>query len=93
MAINTVQTLFGSLDETQLKALKGAIEEINVSMQQIEFKNNEIKDIVDATFDSLKVPKKIIKRMAKVYYNQSIQTEIDEFKDFEALFEAITEVE
>jgi hypothetical protein len=92
MAINTVQTLFGSLDETQLKALKGAIEEINVSMQQIEFKNNEIKDIVDATFDSLKVPKKIIKRMAKVYYNQSIQTEIDEFKDFEALFEAITEV-
>ena len=92
MAITTVQTLFGSLDETQLKALKGAIEEINVSMQQIEFKNNEIKDIVDATYDSLKVPKKIIKRMAKVYYNQSIQTEIDEFKDFEALFEAITEV-
>jgi|TARA_R110000868_G_scaffold98884_1_gene272296 Zn-dependent peptidase ImmA (M78 family) len=92
MAISTVQTLFGSLDETQLKALKGAIEEINVSMQQIEFKNNEIKDIVDATYDSLKVPKKIIKRMAKVYYNQSIQTEIDEFKDFEALFEAITEV-
>ena len=89
MAISTVQTLFGSLDETQLKALKGAIEEINVSMQQIEFKNNEIKDIVDATFDSLKVPKKIIKRMAKVYYNQSIQTEIDEFKDFEALFEAM----
>jgi hypothetical protein len=92
MAISTVQTLFGSLDETQLKALKGAIEEINVSMQQIEFKNNEIKDIIDATYDSLKVPKKIIKRMAKVYYNQSIQTEIDEFKDFEALFEAITEV-
>ena len=92
MAITTVQTLFGSLDETQLKALKGAIEEINTSMQQIEFKNNEIKDIVDATYDSLKVPKKIIKRMAKVYYNQSIQTEIDEFKDFEALFEAITEV-
>jgi hypothetical protein len=30
--------------------------------------------------------------MAKVYYNQSIQTEIDEFKDFEALFEAITQV-
>ena len=43
MAITTVQTLFGSLDETQLKALKGAIEEINTSMQQIEFKNNEIK--------------------------------------------------
>lgn len=92
MAIASVQTLNGSLDETQLKALKGAIDEINVAFQQIEFQNNAIKDIVDATYDSLGVPKKIIKRMAKVYYNQSIQTEIDEFKDFEALFEAITEV-
>lgn len=92
MAIVSVQTLNGSLDETQLKALKGAIDEINVATQQIEFQNNAIKDIVNATYDSLGVPKKIIKRMAKVYYNQSIQTEIDEFKDFEALFEAITEV-
>lgn len=88
----TIQTLFGTLDDNQLKALKGAIEEINLALQQIEFKNNEIKDIVNATYDSLGVPKKIIKRMAKVYYNQSIQDEIDEFKDFEALFEGITEV-
>jgi hypothetical protein len=92
MSITSVQTLNGTLDETQLKALKGAIDEINVAMQQIEFQNNAIKDIVDATYDSLGVSKKLIKRMAKVYYNQSIQTEIDEFKDFEALFEAITEV-
>lgn len=92
MTIASVQTLNGTLDETQLKALKGAIDEINVAFQQIEFQNNAIKDIVDATYDSLGVSKKLIKRMAKVYYNQSIQTEIDEFKDFEALFEAITEV-
>ena len=92
MTISSVQTLNGTLDETQLKALKGAIDEINVAMQQIEFQNNAIKDIVDATYDSLGVTKKLIKRMAKVYYNQSIQSEIDEFKDFEALFEAITEV-
>jgi hypothetical protein len=92
MSITSVQTLNGTLDETQLKALKGAIDEINVAMQQIEFQNNAIKDIVDATYDSLGVSKKLIKRMAKVYYKQSIQSEIDEFKDFEALFEAITEV-
>jgi hypothetical protein len=92
MSITSVQTLNGTLDETQLKALKGAIDEINVAFQQIEFQNNAIKDIVDATYDSLGVSKKLIKRMAKVYYNQSIQSEIDEFKDFEALFEAITEV-
>jgi len=92
MAISSVQTLNGTLNETQLKALKGAIDEINVAFQQIEFQNNAIKDIVDATYDSLGVSKKLIKRMAKVYYKQTIQSEIDEFKDFEALFEAITEV-
>lgn len=90
--MTTIQTLFGTLDEKQLKALKGAVEEINAAMQQIEFKNTEIKDIVDATYDSLGVPKKIIKRLAKVYYNQNMQSEIDEFKDFEALFEGITVV-
>jgi hypothetical protein len=75
-----------------LKALKGSIEEINHSMNQIEVQNNQIKDIVNSTYDTLGVPKKLIKRMAKVYYNQSLQSEIDEFKEFEALFEGITEV-
>jgi len=88
----TVQTLFGTFDDDQLKALKGAIEEINHSMNLIDVQNTQIKDIVNATYDSLKVPKKIIKRMAKVYYNQSLQTEVAEFKEFEALFEGITEV-
>jgi hypothetical protein len=88
----TVQTLFGTFNDEQLKVLKGAIGEINVAQQQIELKNATIKDIVDATYDSLKVPKKIIKRMAKVQYNQSLQEEIAEFKEFEALFEGITEV-
>jgi TolA-binding protein len=88
----TVQTLFGTFDDVQLKALKGSIEEINHAMNQIEVQNNQIKDIVNSTFDSLKIPKKIIKRMAKVYYNQSLQAEVAEFKEFEALFEGITEV-
>jgi hypothetical protein len=90
--MTTVQTLFGTFDDDQLKALKGAIEEINHSMNLIDVQNTQIKDIVNATYDSLKVPKKIIKRMAKVYYNQSLQTEVAEFKEFEALFEGITEV-
>ena len=90
--MTTVQTLFGTFDDVQLKALKGSIEEINHSMNQIEVQNNQIKDIVNITYDTLGVPKKLIKRMAKVYYNQSLQAEIDEFKEFEALFEGITEV-
>jgi hypothetical protein len=88
----TVQTLFGTFDDKQLKELKGAISEINEHMYNIKQKQNQIKEIIDVTYDNLKVPKKIIKRMAKVYFNQSLQEEVAEFKEFEALFEGITEV-
>ena len=90
--MTTIQTLFGTFDEKQLKELKGAITEINEYQNSIKIKQNQIKEIVDVTFDNLKVPKKLIKRMAKVYMNQSLQEEVAEFKEFEALFEGITEV-
>ena len=90
--MTTIQTLFGTFDDKQLKELKGAITEINEYQNSIKVKQNQIKEIVDVTYDNLKVPKKLIKRMAKVYMNQSLQEEVAEFKEFEALFEGITEV-
>ena len=88
----TVQTLFGNFNDEQLKALKSAIEEINDLMNKIERENESIKDIVNATYDSLNVPKKIIKKLAKAQYNQSIQSETAEFNEFVALFEGMNEV-
>lgn len=90
--MTTIQTLFGTFDDKQLKELKGAITEINEHQYNIKVKQNQIKEITDVTFDNLKIPKKLIKRMAKVYMNQSLQEEVAEFKEFEALFEGITEV-
>lgn len=88
----TVQTLFGTYSDEQLKALKSAIEEINNSQRAIESQNNQIKDIVDATYDKFKIPKKIIKKLAKAQFTQSIQTETVEFNEFVALFEGMNEV-
>ena len=90
--MTTIQTLFGTFDEKQLKELKGDITEINEYQNSIKVKQNQIKEIVDVTYDNLKIPKKLIKRMAKVYMNQSLQEEVAEFKEFEALFEGITEI-
>jgi hypothetical protein len=90
--MTTVQTLFGTFNDEQLKALKGAISEINHAMQQIDIQKNQIKDILDTTYDSLKVPKKIINKLAKAQQNQSIQTETAEFNEFVALFEGMNEV-
>jgi nucleotidyltransferase/DNA polymerase involved in DNA repair len=88
----TIQTIYGTLDEKQLKELKGAIEEINNYFNEIENRQKIIKEIIDLTCDNTKLPKKIVAKMAKVYHKQSFQQEVTENKEFESLFESITEV-
>ena len=87
-----VTTLYGTFDEKQLKSLKGYIEEICVCLARNKATTESMADIVNLAYDELNIPKKIIKRMAKVQYKQSLQTEVAEFKEFEALFESIQEV-
>jgi hypothetical protein len=90
--MTTVQTLFGTFDENQLKTLAGAIDEMVLVMHRMDSEKESMKDIIDATYDNLKLPKKIIRKMAKVKYKQSFQSEVAEHKEFEALFEGISEV-
>lgn len=89
--MDKVNTLFGSFDEKQLKALKSYVEEIVVHMNRNQSNNEAIKSIVDVANEELKIPKKIVKRMAKTQFKQNFQTEVVESKEFEALFEAILE--
>jgi hypothetical protein len=88
----TVQTLFGTFTDEQLKTLKGAIDEIVIVMYKMDANKTELKDIMDSTFDTLKIPKKILRKMARVQYKQSFQEEVTESKEFETLFEGMTEV-
>ena len=87
-----VNTLFGSFDDEQLKKLKGYIDEVVLHMNRNKSNNEAIKDIVDAANEELKVPKKIVKRMAKTAFNNSFQTEVAESKEFEALFESMQDI-
>jgi hypothetical protein len=87
-----VNTLFGSFDEEQLKKLKGYIDEVVLHMNRNKANNEAIKDIIDIAYDELKLPKKIVKRMAKTQFNNSFQTEVAESKEFEALFESMQDV-
>lgn len=87
-----VTTLYGTFDEKQLKTLKGYIEEICHCLARNKSTTESMNDMINLAYDELKIPKKIIKRMAKVQYNQSLQSEVAEFKEFEALFESIQEV-
>ena len=87
-----VQTLFGNFNDEQLKTLKSSVDEMITVLYKMDVNKTEMKDILDATYDTLKIPKKILRKMVKVQYKQSFQTEVAESKEFEALFEGITEV-
>jgi len=87
-----VNTLFGSYDEDQLKKLKGYVDEMVLHMNKNQSNNDAMKDIVDIANEELKIPKKIIKRMAKTQFKNSFQSEVAESKEFEALFESMQDV-
>ena len=87
-----VSTLFGDFDDVKLKQLKGYVDEVVLHMNRNQSNNEAIKDIVNVANEELKVPKKIVKRMAKTQFKQSFQTEIAEDKEFEALFESMLDV-
>jgi NH3-dependent NAD+ synthetase len=88
----TIHTAYGSLDEKQLKELKGAIDEISNYLYEIEQRQKNIKEIIELASDNSKLPKKIVTKMAKVYHKQSFKKEVEENKEFESLFEGITEI-
>jgi hypothetical protein len=87
-----VNTIFGDFKDDDLKIIRDAIEEISVHYQKIAAENGDIKDIVGSVYDQYKIPKKIIKRLAKVHYKQSFSQQVVEDKEFEALYVGVTEV-
>ena len=88
----TIQTLYGTFDEKQLKELKGAINEICDELTKIEGMNEYIADICDVTHQSLGLPKKVVKKLAMLKHKQNLAQVIAESNELESLSEAIGKV-
>lgn len=87
--MTTVHTLFGTFDEKQLKSLKGYVEEIVACMNRTKANNESMADILDLAHDELKLPKKIVRKIANYEFKQSLSSDYAEFKEVEALLEGI----
>jgi len=88
----TVQTLFGTFDEKQLRELKSAINEIDAEMTKIEGLNEYISDICDVTHQNLGIPKKIVKKLAISQHKQNLAQVVAEHNELEALLDSINKV-
>jgi hypothetical protein len=86
MSKQTVDTVFGSLDEKQQRTLIDGVKEISVHLSRIEGEREAIKDIIDSVKDDINVPKKIINRFAKTYHKQNFAEQNVEDKEFAKLY-------
>jgi len=89
----TIETVFGTLDDNQINTLTNGVNEILVHLSRIDSANEAIKDIVGSVFDDTKVPKKFIKRIAKVRHKNSFSEVAIEDNEFQSLYSVVVKSE
>jgi hypothetical protein len=73
---------------TDKQRIKDAMVEISNAMTRIEAERDFIKDAVAALEEDVGVPKKYIRKMAKIYHKQNLNEVRGEMDDVEALYES-----
>lgn len=78
------------LSDEAKKKISGALSEMSASMLRAEAERDLQKNIINDLFDELKVPKKVLSKMARVYHKQNFAEEKATHEEFEELYQIIT---
>jgi len=78
-----------SLSDSQKKELKEAIVQLNDSLTRVASERDYQKDSINTISDKTGVDKKIIRRMAKVYFRANYAQEQEENRQFEDFYDGV----
>ena len=78
-----------SLSDSQKKELKEAIQQLNDSMTRVASERDYQKESINSVSDKTGVDKKIIRRMAKVYFRANYAQEQEENRQFEDFYDGV----
>jgi hypothetical protein len=67
----------------------GCLQEISNSMTRIEAERDLIKEILQKMQDECEIPKKLSRKLAKVYHKRSFEEEVAEQNDFVEIYENV----
>jgi hypothetical protein len=81
-----VNTMFGNFKVEDLRAIHDALNEISNEMHVIQSHKESIKDVLNVLYDNYKIPKKVLRRLAKTHHKNSFQEEVSLDNEFEALY-------
>jgi hypothetical protein len=78
-----------SLTEQQKKELKDAVRQLNDSMTRVAGEKDFQKEAITEVSDKTGVDKKIIRRMANVYYKSNYAEVQEEQRQFEEFYDGV----
>lgn len=71
------------------KALKGVLDELSNSMLRVKSEKELQKEAIEDAAEKFNMNKKILRKMAKVYHNNSFTEEVMEMEEFQTLYESV----
>lgn len=86
----SIASTFGNFSEEELTKLKKGVREISDVMTMMDSQRDTLKSIIDELYDEIKIPKKIIRKVAKAYHKQNFSEQVVENEEFELFYEGIT---
>lgn len=88
---NNPNTSVQGLSPEDKKVLKKAISEMNDSLTRIGAERELQKEIINEVHDKIGVDKKMIRKIAKVYFRANFKDEIAEANEFEEFYTEVIE--
>lgn len=85
----TVVSTFGTFTDQELETLKKGVNELVDVMEMQSSQRAVAKDILDNLHEELKIPKKLIRMMAKTQFKRNYGEVIAEQEEFSLLFEGM----
>lgn len=87
----TIVSTFGTFTDKELQVLKKGLKEMSDVMTMMESQKEAMKDIMGSIYDELKIPKKILRKMAKTYHVKNFSEVLNENQEFELLYSEIVD--
>jgi hypothetical protein len=67
----------------------GCLQEISNSLTRVEAERDLIKEILQKMQDECEIPKKLGRKLARVYHKRNYEEEVAEQSDFQSIYETV----
>ena len=73
------------------KKVRDCLEEISNSYTRTEGERDFVKEAIEHLSEEVDIPKKIIRKMSRIYHKQNLSEVAGEMEDIEALMDTVSE--